>query len=899
MTLLVIIIYLALLFIIATIAERRKSKQQTLLPAALIYGLSFTVFCTAWTYFGSIGIAAKKGIEFLPIYLGPTLFMPLIAIALLKIIRICKSQHITSIADFVSSRYGKNSKIGMLVAVFFIIGIIPYIAIQLKALNGCFELLSNTSTIPSTFSISDTTLYITIALAVFIILYGLRNIDTTESHTGIMTAISFEAIVKLLVFIIAGIVICFYFFESPTTIYQHPIIKQTYSQLFQFTSNQNGFSWFILLVLSSLAIILLPRQFQVAVVENTDEKHLFKAAWIFPLYLFLINLFVLPIALAGNILFANTPTDVDFYLLNIPLLFEKKWLANLVFIGGFSAATSMLIVETIALTNMLSNNIILPVVFAQKLFQPTSKSIQKIIVNSRRIGVFIILLIAYIFEKIVAERFSLVSIGLVSFAAVAQFAPAVLIGLYWKKANLKASFVSIIIGFSCWFYMLILPSLASVHPMITAIVQHGFLGISILKPTAFLGLQGLDVLTHGVFWSLLINSAVFIFVSINTKSSPIEIYQAKLFVDITTDINLKEVIPPWRGITLIKDIQQILANFLGIERSQNILEGYAKRNEIDITNNEEIADIQLVSFAERILGGVIGSASARLMISGVTANEEVSKNEVLNIVKESQQFIELNKELRKKTLELTKTSTELKNANELLKNMDEQKDEFLYTVTHELRTPLSSIRALSEILYDHPDLSEEEKEKFLGTIIQETERLSHLISQVLRLEKFESGRQRLNYTSFDYHQLVVEMIEPLQVLAAQKNCQIQVIRPNNELLLYADNDLLKQVITNLVSNAIKFLDKETPQIIIRIYVENQEIITEIEDNGKGIEDDLTDKIFDKFFQAKNQTLKKPEGSGLGLAICKRIIELHQGKIWATSELGKYAKFVFTLPLERT
>jgi signal transduction histidine kinase len=249
-------------------------------------------------------------------------------------------------------------------------------------------------------------------------------------------------------------------------------------------------------------------------------------------------------------------------------------------------------------------------------------------------------------------------------------------------------------------------------------------------------------------------------------------------------------------------------------------------------------------------------------------------------------------------LELTKTSNELKNANELLKNMDEQKDEFLYTVTHELRTPLSSIRALSEILYDNPDLTEEEKEQFLATIVHETERLSHLISQVLRLEKFESGRQRLNFTSFDYHEMITEAITPLQVLAAQKNCTVQVVKPNNELLFYGDRDMMNQVITNLVSNAIKFLDKENPSVAVRIYVENQEIITEIEDNGKGIEPDLTEKIFDKFFQAKNQTLKKPEGSGLGLAICQRIIELHQGKIWAVSELGKYAKFIFTLPLER-
>ncbi len=898
MTLLIIILYLVLLFIIANIAERLKSKGKFLFPPALIYGLSFTVFCTAWTYFGSIGIASRKGIEFLPIYLGPTLFMPLIAIVLLKIIRICKSQHITNIADFISSRYGKNSPIGTMVAVFFIIGVIPYIAIQLKAISSCFQLLSNASIATGNFFLWDTTLYITIALAVFIILYGLRNIDTTETHTGIMTAVAVESIVKLVAFLVAGIVICFYFFAVPGDIYHHKIIEESYIHLLQFSANENGFSWFILLLLSGLAMILLPRQFQVAVVENVEEKHLLKATWIFPLYLFLINIFVLPIALAGNIIFAQSPTDTDFYLLSIPLFLHAKWLAVIVFIGGFSAATSMLIVETIALTNMVSNNIVLPLLFGQKIVNPNSKRLQQIIVDSRRIGVFVILLAAYIFEKLVAERFSLVSIGLISFAAVAQFAPAVILGIYWKQANLKAAFTGIFIGFACWFYMLIFPSLSSIHPIIESIVKEGLFHISILKPTAFLGLHNLDVLTHGVFWSLLLNTLSFVFVSINFSASKQEEFQAKIFVEINANFQKDLYSLPWKGITLVKDIKLLINNFIGEERGQNLLDGYAKRYDIVIKNENDVADIRIVSFVERILGGVIGAASARLMISNVTKNEEISKDEVLNIVKESQQFIELNKELRKKTLELTKTSNELKNANELLKNMDEQKDEFLYTVTHELRTPLSSIRALSEILYDNPDLTEVEKEQFLATIVHETERLSHLISQVLRLEKFESGRQRLNFTSFDYHEMITDSISPLQILATQKNFTIQVVKPNNELLFYGDRDMMNQVITNLVSNAIKFLDKENPSVAVRVYVENQEIITEIEDNGKGIEPDLTEKIFDKFFQAKNQTLKKPEGSGLGLAICHRIIELHQGKIWAVSELGKYAKFIFTLPLER-
>jgi K+-sensing histidine kinase KdpD len=309
--------------------------------------------------------------------------------------------------------------------------------------------------------------------------------------------------------------------------------------------------------------------------------------------------------------------------------------------------------------------------------------------------------LAYIFEKYVAENYSLVSIGLISFVAVAQFAPAVLFGMFWKEANRKAALASIIIGFSIWFYTLVLPSLSNGHDYISSIVQDGLFHMSIFSPTSLFGMHQLDTISHGIFWSLLLNTFSFVFISLQTKATVAEEHQANLFVNADAEEHqLKQGL--WKGVTLFKDVKNVLSNFIGIERTKLLLEGYANRHSIHLDKEKE-ADTRIVNFAERILGGVIGSASSRLMISSVTTDEKVSFDEVIDIVKESQQFIELNKELRKKSIELEKASTELSNANAQLVKMDELKNEFLYTVTHELRTPLTSIRALSEIVYDNPE----------------------------------------------------------------------------------------------------------------------------------------------------------------------------------------------------
>ena len=884
--------YLLLLFGVAYYAEHKLRQGKSIINNGYVYALSLSVFCTAWTYYGSVGRASTDGISFLSIYIGPTILASLFFPILRKIIRITKAQRINSIADFISTRYGKNISLAAVVSIFCIIGVLPYIALQLKAISISFNIITNNYSANQNI-IEDKTIFFTIFIALFIIIFGTRSIDATEKHEGLVAAIAFESIIKLIAFLVAGIFVTYGIFNGFDDIFYKASQIDQLKNLFTFSGENANASWFSGILLSMMAVLFLPRQFQVGVIENVNETHLKKAAWLFPLYLLIINIFVIPIAFGGKIIFNNLSIDPDTYVLSLPMHFNNPYLSLLVFIGGFSAATSMIIVETIALSTMVSNSLVMPIVFSQSNYKNiVDNSIRETILYIRRFSIVFILILAYIYDQIVAQNFSLVSIGLISFTGVAQFAPSIIGGIYWKNGSKNGSLASIVIGFSFWFYTLIIPSAANSHLISKEILAHGPFNLVWLRPQALFGLDGFDSITHAFFWSILFNCIAYFTVSIYSKPNPKEIYQAELFVDIDK-YNTSEGNSIWRGTAYMPDLYTLLENFLGYERAKNLINNYAQRHKISIDHTAK-ADARIVTFSEKILAGVIGSASARIMVSSITKEEELSLNEVFKILHESQQMIELNKELKKKSIELTKATAQLREANLQLKTMDELKDEFLYTVTHEVRTPLTSIRSMSEIVYDNPDLTEQERNKFLGAVVKETERLSNLISKVLSLEKYESGKQKLNLTSFDFNLITKDIFSSYKLLANEKNIQFTLQQPNSMLLLHADKELLQQVIINLIGNALKFTS-QNGQIEIIISDHFHEIQFIISDTGKGIAEELHEHIFDKFFQAKNQTLKKPEGTGLGLAICKRIIDMHNGKIWVESEVEKGARFMFTIP----
>jgi Na+/proline symporter/nitrogen-specific signal transduction histidine kinase len=891
--------YLTLLFSIAYWAEQRKRQGKSVIHNGYVYALSMAVYCTAWTYYGSVGRAAVRGIDFVAIYLGPTLVAALFWPILRKMIRIAKTQRINSIADFISTRYGKNFSIAIVVTLFCVAGIIPYIALQIKAIAESFDIMhaGRAAVIDSSTNwfFNDTAFYSTALIGFFIILYGTRSVDASEKHEGLVAAIAFESVIKLVAFLAVGAFVVWGLFDGPADLFEQASQQPQNASLFTLQGGASGYlGWTAMIVLSMFAILLLPRQFQVQVVENTSEQHVNKAIWIFPLYLFLISLFVLPIALAGNLIFAETGTSADHYVLALPLQADKPLLALLTYIGGFSAATSMMIVSTIALSIMLSNNLIMPALLSLPAFRnAVDTSIQKTILYIRRFSIIGVLMLAYFYDKWIAHQQSLVSIGLVSFAAVAQFAPAVLGGMYWKQASKNGALWGIIAGFMIWFFTLVVPSMVSGDILDTTVLTDGLFGWSWLKPFHLFGDSGMDYITHSLFWSLLLNTGLFCLISLYDKRNAQEVYQAELFVDINRFAGVQEQASTWRGTAYLPDLKTLLANFLGKDRAESILQGYARRNQIQLDQKQ--ADPRLVSFSERVLSGVIGSAAARTMVQSVTKEEEVSMDEVLNILRENQQMIGMNKELRRKSQELERATRELTRANEQLRSLDEVKDEFLYTVTHELRTPLTSIRALSEIVFDNPDLPIEQQQEYLGAVIRETERLSHLITQVLNLEKYESGRQKLHLNAIDMGEVWRHTAEAAQPLLREKNLTLHWHLPNTMMLLTADEYLIRQVAYNLLSNAIKFAQHD---IHVRATHNYDEWQFTVEDDGRGIPEEELVLIFDKFFQAKNQTLQKPEGSGLGLAICRKIMDMHEGRIWAENRPEGGARFIFTLRTDR-
>ncbi|HRI01102.1 MAG TPA: sensor histidine kinase [Saprospiraceae bacterium] len=888
--------YLALLFAVAHASEKRWFSKKSLIDNGYVYALSLAVYCTAWTYYGSVGRASSKGLDFLTIYLGPTIASFLFWPVLRKIIRISKVQRITSIADFISSRYGKNITLSGFVTLLCVIGIIPYISLQLKAISISIKIITNQPEQATTLDSfwNDNSFYISIILILFIFLFGTRSVDTTEKHEGMVTAVAFESLVKLLAFMAVGIFVVYGTFEGFGDLFQRASQKVNVSELLDIELSSGYFAWFGMMLVSFFAIFFLPRQFQVSVVENISEQHITKATWVFPLYLLLINLFVLPIALGGKVLFDGMAVDSDTLVLKIPLLLGQPLLSLLVYIGGFSAATSMILIETIALSTMVSNNLVLPLWVKKNEFQRNSDGFSgSDIILIRRIAIVVIIILAYGYDLLVAQHLQLVSIGLVSFVAVAQFAPSIFGGLYWKGASKNGAIAGLVAGFALWFYTLVVPSLVSAGILPDSILTEGLFFQSYLKPFFLFGMEIEDHIVHSAFWSLFVNSSLFVVVSIYSRQSTFEIYQSELFVDIFQhkDGGLQK--PIWRRTALREDLRMILANFLGNERTEKMVQNFAHKNKID--PDLVYADPKLVEFCERVLSGIIGSASARILVASVTKEEEMKTEELISILRESQQMIELNKELKKKSLELEKAGLQLKAINNQLVQMDKAKDEFLYTVTHELRTPITSIRAMSEILHDNPEMEVETRNHFQYSIIKEIERLSRLISQVLSLERFESGKQKLEYQSVNLNSMLDSAVNSIAPLAEEKRIHLRIQIPNAMHLVRCDEDMIMQVLNNLLSNAIKYSDDGTDiEVILETNFNEYQI--SVKDSGPGIPLHLQEAIFDKFFQVKNQVLRKPEGSGLGLAISKRIVELHGGKIGVESESGKGSKFYFSLPL---
>lgn len=894
------ILYLGLLFAIAQFVDHHAGKGRNFTRNAYVYTLSIAVYCTSWTFYGSVGLAATQGFDFLPIYLGPTLVFVLWSVVWVKIVRICKVHRITSIADFIASRYGKHARLGGLVTIIAVIGTTPYISLQLKSIATSFRILVDSAdgqflnSANDMIYFVDTTLIVALILALFAILFGTRHIDASEHHEGLVAAIAFESVVKLIAFLMVGFFVTYGLYGGFADLFERAR-EHGLDTLFAVNAEGNYSRWITMTLLPMAAIICLPRQFYITAVENPDESFLRKATWLFPLYLLVINVFVLPIALAGRIAFDGVSADADMYVLTVPLINDQALLALIVFVGGLSAATSMVIVASIALATMICNDLIMPLLLRTRgLNINKNDDLTGLLLTIRRISILIILFLGYIYYLFASESYSLVTIGLVSFAGAAQFAPLILVGIFWKGASYQGAITGLALGFVVWTYTLLLPSFAQSGWLPLSFIEDGPYGITFLKPYSLFGLDVFDRLTHSLFWSMFVNIGALWTVSLLSRQTAIERIQGALFVDVFVHTDDERDSRYWRGSATVSDLQQLVGRFVGMQRAAKAFDEFASERNINLKRNQS-ADAALLDFAEKLLAGAIGSATARVMVGTVVKGEIVGLDEVYRILDETSQVIEYSHRLEQKSAELEQATAQLRTANERLKELDSLKDHFLSMVSHELRTPLTSLRAFGEILVDNPEVSQEERERFLNVIVKESSRLTRLIDQLLDLARMEAGEMDWSLSAVDVEGAISEAMAALDGLIQENGVVVRVDIPQGLRPVRADRDQLMQVVINLVSNAIKFCDKSEGHIEVTVGVADKGLQVSVADNGKGIPDDMIERVFDKFHQSIGRSGDKPQGSGLGLAICREIITFFGGKIWVANRPEGGAIFTFTLP----
>jgi len=892
--LLAAVAYMALLFAIASFGDRRAEAGRSLINSSAVYALSLAVYCTSWTFYGSVGRAASRGLDFLPIYLGPTLVFCLGWVLLSRILRVSKAHRITSIADLLASRFGKSGGVAGLVTVIAVIGSVPYIALQLKAVSTSLKVLLEYQGGGEAFEgasvLRNTELWVAGVLALFAILFGTRKIDASERHEGIVAAIAFESIVKLVSFVAVGVFVGLVLFDGFGDIFARAAARPELARLFDFGGSYAAIDWIGLTFLAMAAIVCLPRQFQVMVVENVDERHLDRALWLFPAYLIAINLFVVPIALAG-LLTVPAGTDPDTLVLTLPLAAGYNGLALLAFLGGLSAAASMVIVETVALSTMICNDLVVPMLLRRGWLGADTRSV---LLGIRRAAIAIVVLLGFAYVRVVGESYGLVSIGLVSFAAVAQFFPAIVLGLFWRRASRIGALVGITAGFLVWAYTLLLPSVASAGWLPRELFDQGALGLPMLRPSSLLGLEGLDPVTHGLFWSMLLNIACIVGVSLFVDQSALERSQAALFVDYWRGAGREEG-RLWRGTAQVADLMQLVSRFLGGERTREAFAEEARARGRDPA--ALIADAETVRLAERLLAGAIGSASARVMVASVAHEEPIGTEEVMRILDETSQVIEYSHRLEQQSRALQATTAELRRANERLRELDRLKDDFVSTVSHELRTPLTSIRSFSEILLDNPALDQGRRQEFLRIIVTESERLTRLINDMLDLAKIEAGKLEWHMTRVRASEVAAEAAAALGQLFRDKRVELEIELSDGALTILADRDRLFQVVVNLLSNAVKFSPSGTGRVSLAVEADTDGIRLSVADNGPGIAPDHREAIFERFRQVGDMLTAKPEGSGLGLAISRMIVEHFGGRAWVEDAPSGGAIFRVWLPRE--
>ncbi|WP_411957598.1 ATP-binding protein [Paracoccus homiensis] len=834
--------YVVLMFGVAFAADRAAQRGRVRwLDHPLVYTLSLSVYCSAWTFYGAVGYASRSGLEFATIYIGPTLVFAGAWWGLRRLVRIARMHHVTSIADLISARFGKSNALAALITLIAVIAATPYVALQLQSVRLSFELfaLQSPGATPVT---SETALWVAAGLALFTILFGTRNLAADERHHGVVTAIALEAVVKLVAFVALGVFVVWGLADGPADIVARIAAASQDPARDGWVLRPDR--WTALNIVSAAAILTLPRMFQVLVVEAADEERLHVAGWAFPAYLFAMSLFVLPIAVMGAELLPAS-ANPDLYVLTLPQAMGQDLLALLVFLGGFSAATSMVVVCTIALSTMISNHWLTPL--RLWLRRPASgeetDDLRGFVLNSRRLAILAVMGAGWLYHQASGGSEALAAMGLVAFTGMAQVLPAMLGGLLWRGANRMGAYAGVGAGSVLWLVIVFLPSV----------------GIGRLPPL----IDGVDPLAFAVFLTLSVNTLAFIALSIFGFPDPVERLQGLSFVSAIQPIRHSRAPGEDRAEPLLAMARRVWGpdQALRYFRAQAAAQG----------KSGYLPDLTpaFLTALERRLSGSVGAATAHAMIDRVAGGMSLTVSDLMDVAGEAQRAMKEAQRLEIATSELERTARQLREANDKLTALSVQKDAFLGQISHELRTPMTSVRAFSEILKT-PDLSDEDRARFAGIIHDEAGRLTRLLDDLLDLSVLESGQAQLDVSAANLHDLIERALNAASATRAERAFTIDRDIPTEHLGVITDPDRLLQVLINVITNARKYCDADRPVLRIRVARRpaNGPAI-DIIDNGAGIDAARQSLIFEKFSRLNDPA--RAGGAGLGLAICREIM----------------------------
>lgn len=1010
--------YLGALFAVASWGDRRSRAWTSRAGRPLIYALSLGVYCTSWTYFGSVGIASRAGLDFLPIYLGPILVFALGWKLIQSIASLTKRHNIASIADFLSARYGKSEALGALVTVIAVIGIVPYISIQLKAVAVALGALvsepqwTRDILTPST-GMDGLSLFVVLTMGIFAILFGTRHIDTTEHQDGMILAIAVESMIKLLAFVAVG---CFVVFGMMGGI--GPFLERATSDpqvMGLFAGGLDGGQWLTLTLLAAFAIVLLPRQFHVAAVENANAREVKRAAWLFPLYLVAINIFVIPIAVAG-LLLLPPGADGDTFVLALPVHAGSAGFALIAFLGGLSASTAMVIVECIALSIMVCNNLVVPLLLRRQADRATvHQDMGETLILIRRLAIIFVLALAYAYYRMIGTSVALAQVGLLSFAAVAQFAPAFFGGLMWKRATARGAMWGITAGFLVWAYTLLLPAFADAGWIGHGFIEEGPWGLGLLKARALFTME-FNTLTHGVVWSLIANIAAYVAGSLTRQPTPIERVQATSFVTRDIQPGSGTGFKLWRTAVTADRLEDTVARYIGADRARAAFEGFrAQQGQIGVKGGE--ADVRLIRFAEHLLASAVGVASARLVIAlmlerhsthargamkllddasaAIQHNRDLLQSAIDNVDQglavfepgmtlicwnsTLQEFLGLGSDLNRvgtpitevlnaflartaagkgavddrvrqialtyevfrerrsdtghvfefrsspmpdggvvvtvidatdsvmaaeelqrvneslerrvieRTAELTRLNEELAAAKAEADAANLSKTRFIAAASHDILQPLNAARLFTSTLVERMKRSKDGE--LVRNVDSSLEAVEEILSALLDISRLDAGAMKAETAPFRIDDILQALALEFGPAARKKGLKFTVLPCG--LTLNSDRKLLRRVLQNFVSNAIKYTREG--RVLMGCRRQGGVLRIEVYDTGPGIPESKLEIIFQEFQRLQTDG-DGTSGLGLGLSIVERMAKVLETPVHVRSTPGKGSVFAVDVPV---